>query len=524
VRAWLEANGVPYRAFYLVNMVEVQGDAQTVAALRQLPGVARLAANPAVGQELAVTMPATNWLKPWRGLAAAQSQALPYGLEFTQATDVWALGFRGQGIVIASQDTGVEWDHPALLAQYRGVVSDTTTMSYTVDHVYNWFDAVPTAGRPARCDSDPQIPCDDHGHGTHTVGTLVGDATADGDTILGMAPAAQWIGCRNMDHGVGTPASYIACFEFFLAPYPQGGDPMTDGKPELGPHIINNSWGCPPSEGCDADTLRATVERVRAAGKMVVASAGNDGSGCFTVQDPIGIYDATFSVGAHSSTGTIAGFSSRGPVTVDDSDRLKPDLTAPGVGVRSATVGRGYSILNGTSMASPHVAGAVALLWSAIPTLTGQIDLTEQVLLKSATPVPSALCTGAFDVVPNNTYGYGRLDVLAAVQLAQQPVTLTVTAVDLAAAPVAGLAITITDRLTNYAYSVTTAANGVATLTGFYAGEYQITTAAGSRYETPTVTLQRGESRQIQVRELSPTNEEETPEPGTLYLPLIQQE
>ncbi|MCB0162343.1 MAG: S8 family serine peptidase, partial [Caldilineaceae bacterium] len=145
----------------------------------------------------------------------------------------------------------MEWDHPALMAAYRGVISDTTTMTYTVDHLYNWFDAVPDAGRPARCESDPQVPCDDHGHGTHTVGTMVGDATADGKTILGMAPGAQWIGCRNMDHGTGTPASYAACFEFFLAPYPQDGDPMTDGKPELGPNIINNSWACPPSEGCD---------------------------------------------------------------------------------------------------------------------------------------------------------------------------------------------------------------------------------------------------------------------------------
>ncbi|RIK29435.1 MAG: hypothetical protein DCC55_37945 [Chloroflexi bacterium] len=525
VRAWLDAQQIPYRSFYLVNMIEVHGDADAVAALRRLPGVARLVANPPVGQQLSVTETHSGWFKPLLQAPAEQSQALPYGLEYTRAPDVWAMGYRGQGIVIASQDTGVEWDHPALRPKYRGVVSDTVAMTLTVDHVYNWFDAWPLAGRPSRCNSDPQVPCDDHGHGTHTVGTILGDATAAGDTILGMAPGAQWIGCRNMDHGVGTPASYTACFEFFLAPYPQGGDPLTDGRPELGPHIINNSWGCPPAEGCDAESLRQVVETVRAAGQMVIASAGNSGSSCSTVKDPIAIYDAAFSVGAHSALGNIALFSSRGPVTVDGSNRLKPDLTAPGVGVRSATVNGGYSTLNGTSMASPHVAGAVALLWSAVPDLMGEIDLTEQVLLKSATPVPFSQCDDGGDpVTPNNTFGYGRLDVLAAVQLAQQPVSLTVRVVDLAEAPVAGMAITVTDRLTGYPYTGVTEADGAAALPALYAGDYQVTTAGGTRFEAPLVTLEAGEMRQVEIQELSPTDNDETEEPAApmLYLPWVQ--
>jgi serine protease AprX len=525
IRAWLDTQGIEYRSFYLVNMLEVYGDAAVVDAMRQLPGVARLVANPPVGQQLAVAEPHPPWLKPlWQGPLEG-SQALPYGIEYTNAPDVWAMGFRGQGIVIASQDTGVEWDHPALQLKYRGTVSDTVAMTLTVDHVYNWFDAWPQAGRPPRCEIDPQAPCDDHGHGTHTVGTLLGDATAAGDSILGMAPEAQWIGCRNMDHGVGTPASYTACFEFFLAPYPQGGDPLTDGRPELGPHIVNNSWGCPPAEGCDAESLRQVVETVRAAGQMVVASAGNSGSSCSSVRDPIAIYDATFSVGAHNSLGNIALFSSRGPVTIDGSNRRKPDLAAPGVGIRSATVNGGYSTLNGTSMASPHVAGAVALLWSAVPGLIGQIDLTEQVLFKSAIPAPASQCDGGGDpVVPNNAFGFGRLDVLAAVQLAQQPVTLTVSVVDLAAAPVAGMAITVTDQLTGYSYTGVTGEDGAAALPAFYAGEYQVVTAGGARYETALITLAAGEVAQVELQELSPTSHDETNEPTQqpLYLPLIQ--
>ena len=100
---------------------------------------------------------------------------------------------------------------------------------------------------------DRAVPIDDHDHGTHTTGTMIGDD--GGSNLTGVAPGAKWIGCRNMNAGNGQPSTYIACMEYFLAPWPHGGDPETDGRPEYSPHIINNSWGCPPSEGCDAGTL-----------------------------------------------------------------------------------------------------------------------------------------------------------------------------------------------------------------------------------------------------------------------------
>ncbi|MBE2240438.1 MAG: S8 family serine peptidase, partial [Caldilineaceae bacterium] len=368
LRAWLEERGIPYRAHYLVNMLEVRGDLTLARALAQQPGVNRLVRNPKVA---GVDVAATN--RPtWQTLAAlprlAPAATLPWGLTYTHADDVWALGIRGQHIIVAGQDTGVIWDHPALKPAYRGWNSATMT----VTHAYNWFDAWgrdPIAD--SECPGDAQIPCDDDNtfyHGTHTLGAVAGDATAMGDTVIGMAPDATWIACRNMLDGLGTPASYTSCFEFFLAPYPQGGDPLTDGKPELAPHVINNSWGCPPAEGCDAASLRQVVEAMRAAGIFVVASAGNGGAGCSTINAPIGMHDAVTSVGAHASNGVIAGFSSRGPVTADGSGRLKPDLSAPGVSVRSLGWSGGQpsvnNLLSGTSMAAPHVAGAVALLWS----------------------------------------------------------------------------------------------------------------------------------------------------------------
>src|SRR5205823_5427523 len=138
-----------------------------------------------------------------------------------------------------------------------------------------------------------------------------------------------------MDVGTGTPARYIECMEFFLAPYPVGGG---QGDPTKAPDITINSWGCPPSEGCSANTLEAAVEGQAAAGIMMVVAAGNSGSGCSTVTDPAGIYAASYTVGAlNTGTDTIAGFSSRGPVTSDGSNRIKPDITAPGNPTRSST-------------------------------------------------------------------------------------------------------------------------------------------------------------------------------------------
>jgi subtilisin family serine protease len=217
---------------------------------------------------------------------------------------------------------------------------------------------------------------------------------------------------------VGSPATYIECFEFFLAPYPVGGDPFTEGEPSLAPNVINNSWTCPPYEGCDWDTLQTVVENVRAAGILVVASAGNSGSSCSSVQDPIAVYDAAFSVGATNSADAIAGFSARGPVTVDGSGRRKPDVSAPGVNVLSSVPGTGYRSMGGTSMAGPHVAGAAALLWSAEPSLIGDVDATERIIERAARPQTTTQGCGddGADDVPNNVYGWGLVDALAAVE------------------------------------------------------------------------------------------------------------
>lgn len=397
LRAWLASRGVAYRSFYIVNALLVRVDRELLLALGARSDVSRVMTNPAVAGELAVA-PVEGEAQPT--LAA---MSVPWGVQRIGAPAAWALGYRGEGVVVAGQDTGYNWAHPALQPQYRGWNGSVA------DHDYNWHDAIHTAG--SLCPADSPEPCDDNGHGTHTMGTIVGD---DGvSDPIGVAPGARWIGCRNMRQGVGTPASYAECFEFFLAPYPVGGNPA-QGDPAQAPHVINNSWSCPISEGCDAmhiAFLEQVVDAVRAAGIVVVSAAGNLGPACGTVSEPPGMYDGAYSVGALDAMGMVASFSSRGTGT----SLIKPDIAAPGVGVYSAWLGTGYQITSGTSMAAPHVAGAIALVGSARPEFLGQVDALERVLDATAVARTSAECGDAADAVPNNVYGWGQLDALAAV-------------------------------------------------------------------------------------------------------------
>jgi subtilisin family serine protease len=395
LRRWLDARGRRYRPFYIVNAILVyEADASLVDALAARPDVARVEANPRIRQHL----PQPSALPGPKATAAIE-----WNVSLVRADEMWAAGFTGEGIVIGNQDTGFEWDHPALINQYRGWNGSNA------DHDYNWHDAIHSGG--GVCGPDSPAPCDDWGHGTLTLGVSVGDD--GGSNQIGVAPGARWIGCRNMDQGVGTPATYLECLEFFLAPYPVGGTPAS-GDPARAPDVTNNSWTCPPSEGCSWDTLQAAIEAQRAAGILTVAAAGNGGPSCSSVENPIAIYDASFSVGATYNDDSIASLSSRGPVTVDGSNRLKPDLCAPGVDVRSSFPGGGYGSASGTSLAAPHVAGAVALLWSASPALRSRIDVTENVLGRGSLPLFSTQCGDPAGTVPNNVYGWGRLDAMAA--------------------------------------------------------------------------------------------------------------
>jgi serine protease AprX len=387
---YLEKRKIAHRPYWLANMIWVRADRSVLRTLGERSDVLCILANTSVRLQEPDASP------------AALTEVIEWNVAQVHAPEVWALGYTGQGVVIAGQDTGYQWNHAALQSRYRG------WDGVSADHNYNWHDAIHTTDvhnvgvNPAGYDSP--VPLDDHWHGTHTMGTLVGD---DGlGNRIGLAPGARWIGCRNMDRGWGTPATYTECFEWFIAPTDLNGE---NPDPARAPDVINNSWGCPPEEGgIDPNILLSIVERVRAAGIVVVVSAGNSGPGAGSVDDAPAIYDASFSVGAANSSGVIASFSSRGPVTVDGSGRMKPDITAPGVNVRSSVPG-GYASYSGTSMAGPHVAGVVALMLSAHPELRGQVDAIERIITETAIPTGTP--------IPNTTYGWGRVDALAALGL-----------------------------------------------------------------------------------------------------------
>ena len=408
----LENLEIPFQSFYLVNAIELKANREMIEVLASRSDIFHIADNPAVKMD--------------RVMEAPQQLAPEWGISNIQADSVWAMGYRGQGVVVGGQDTGYEWTHPAIVNTYRGWDGSSA------DHDYNWHDAIheinPLHGDSVPdpslnpCGLDVAFPCDDHNHGTHTMGTMVGSDLANGIEI-GVAPEAKWIACRNMERGYGMPSTYIECFEWFLAPYDIAGN---NPDPSKAPHVINNSWSCPEMEGCNPSNwamMETAVNNLKASGVVVVVSAGNSGGqGCGSVQTPSAMFEGSFSIGAIHQNDTIANFSSRGPVTIDNSFLLKPNVAAPGVGVLSCIRDSMYASFSGTSMAAPHVVGLVALLISANPELAGQVDAIEDIIEATAIPMLDDMTCGEFpgDQVPNAVYGYGRVNALAAVNQALQ--------------------------------------------------------------------------------------------------------
>jgi subtilisin family serine protease len=410
VRAWLDAHGIVHRDFWIANVIEARIPQGLLAELTRRSDIARITANP----HIAVRLPGPDGARAAGPGIPAAAASIAWGVAKVEAPAVWATGFTGQGVVIGGEDTGYQWDHPALKPHYRGW--DGTTP----DHNYNWHDAVHDAAlpEPVCIVNSSLVPCDPNGHGTHTAGTFAGDDGAGNQ--IGVAPGAKWIGCRNMDkNGTGTPARYIECMQWMLAPTDLTG---ANARPDLGADIVSNSWSCPEAappngEGCTpADILEATIANLVAGGIFYVVAAQNYGFSCSTINDPPAIYDESFDVGATDSGDALAEFSSRGPVGSDP--RMRPDLSAPGVSVYSSYPTDSYAVLSGTSMATPHVAGVAALLLSAFPSLLGRPDRLGALLRATATTSGVGNTNGVVQSCggtpitqwPNYMAGYGRVD------------------------------------------------------------------------------------------------------------------
>ena len=406
----LMATNTPYQSFYVVNAIKVTSGIELMKEIAYRDDVELVLDNtPMKMLDYEVS----------RDFSSSRGGEPEWGLKMIKADSVWALGYRGQGVVISGQDTGYEWGVSPLKSKYRGYVDSTLT-----NHNYNWHDAI-HKNNPIfpdsvlnSCGYSLAEPCDDNTHGTHTMGTMVGE---DDQNSIGVAPDARWIGCRNMDRGWGQPTTYIECFEWLLAPYDLNGQ---NADPAKAPHVINNSWYCSTEEGCNPSNfaiMEEVVNNLRAAGVVVVVSAGNSGNeGCGSVTGPPAFFEGSFSVGATNSNDMIAGFSSRGPVVIDSSLRLKPNVSAPGVGVRSVVRGGGFAFFNGTSMAGPHVAGLVGLIISANPALAGRVEVIENIIESTAdAKTDTTMCGNVPGMsIPNPIYGYGRVNALAAVRKA----------------------------------------------------------------------------------------------------------
>ncbi|MCN0180882.1 S8 family serine peptidase [Salinispora arenicola] len=363
--------------YYLVNAIEVDGGPLVRTWLADRPEVDRVLVSQRV-RPLPVPAPVTQ------GDAPAPRGA-DWNVRLIGADRVWSeLGVTGAGVTVGSSDSGVDGGHPALAAGFRG--GDDS-----------WFD-------PWNATSAPS---DRGGHGTHTLGSAVG---RDG---VGVAPGAAWTGCVNLDRNLGNPALYLDCLQFMLAPFPPGGDPLTDGRPQRAPDILTNSWGCPELEGCDPGALRPATAALAAAGILVVFAAGNTGPRCRSIEDSPAFHPDVLTVGAVDRQRRVTDFSSRGPAP---GGGAKPDLVAPGADVLSAMPGGGYGVLSGTSMATPQVAGVAALMWSANPALIGDLPRTRRILTATASPVPVSgeSCGDEAHVV-----GAGLVDAYAAVRAAQ---------------------------------------------------------------------------------------------------------
>lgn len=424
VRAVLDGSGVTYRSYTVVNRIFVEGGSRSLAMiLASRPEVQRLTANQ------------TFEIDPMEraSVGPAAPQGTGSNLSFIKADQVWALGYTGQGIVIGDLDTGLQWDHPALKTHYRGWNGSSA------DHNYNWYD--PTGTFPTAPGDITDPTAEGYGHGTHTAGTLVGDDGAGNQT--GVAPGAKLIACKAFSPQNTTAAVILACLDWFLAPRDLNG---ANPRPDRAPDVINNSWGTKTPGGGFSDFAGA-VNALQAAGILVEFSGGNFGPLCQTLSSP-GDYGGVLTSGSVGYSGTsfpgvLSTFSSRGPSVL--TPETKPVVMAPGEEILSSMPGDQYKKMSGTSMASPHVAGLVALLWSAAPGLRHHIPETIQAITSKAVPLAGqagSSCGGNTTTGPNNDWGSGTIDALATI-LPYLQGTLKGKVTDARdAAPLAGVTIT----------------------------------------------------------------------------------
>lgn len=483
LKAMLEGEGTAYESFWIANTIKVTGgDRALLEQITALPGVSHVTADRSY-----------PLVDPEPAQAQAANGATEWNIERVHAPQVWdTFGVTGEGIVIGSIDTGVQFDHPALVDQYRGSNGDGT-----FDHNYNWWDPSNVCGNPSTA------PCDNIGHGTHVTGIMVG---SDGvDNRIGVAPGARWIAAKGCETDGCSQEALLSAGQFILAPTDLAGN---NPDPTRRPHIVNNSWA---GGGWADPWYQPTVQAWVAAGIFPQFASGNPGPDCGGAGDP-GNLAESYSAGAFDIEDNLYADSGRGP-SAWGADLIKPNLAAPGVDVRSSVPG-GYAAFTGTSMASPHVAGGVALMWSVSPVLARDVAATREILDGTAEDTADLSCGGTED--NNNVWGEGKLDILAAVNASPLgPVgTLdgTVTDADSGAA-ITGATITINGAVDR---EMSTGPDATYSIT-LPVGDFDVTAAAfGYEPQTQPVAILEGQATTANFLLAAPAGAHLTLSPSTL--------
>lgn len=448
--AYLNTTGLTYKSYWIANRILVeQSNNVVLASLQQLPNVVAISAQ----KQYILYEPKTV-------AVPGVSKGIEPNISQVKAPEAWDLGFDGTGVIVANIDTGVRYSHQALVGSYRGNNGDGT-----FTHDYNWFNPYTLSDN---------VPRDGNGHGTHTMGTMVGND--GGSNQIGIAPGAEWMACAGCPDGTCWDSALLGCGEFITAPTTTNG---LNPNPDMRPNVVNNSWGdCGQSYD---DWYADVIDGWHAAGIYPVFSNGNNTNcrysappGLNTVGNPARSGDVTGVGSSGTSNGQYASHSNWGPTDNPDTinpvagfENLKPQVIAPGVNIRSSTPGSDTQYQagwTGTSMSAPHVTGLVAMVWQAAPCLIGDYATTETLVEQTATPITyndgSPLTPADF---PNFASGWGEINALAAVQMAAGMCgnsTLYGTVTSDLAEPVPGAKVIITGTETGNSRTVYTNATG----------------------------------------------------------------
>lgn len=368
------------RSFYIINLISLTATEEDYKKLLSHPKVANIR----LDQKIEIEWPTVEEDGKLAQTQIKNDEDIEWNIKQIEADKVWnEYGIDGSGVVVGIIDSGVHWNHEALKEKWRGYDPNQPDQPNPTG---NWFDAVEGQSMPYDIASNP--------HGTHVAGTILGEDSA-GNNKIGVAPGAEWIAAKAFTIDGGMDSWLLAAGEFMLAP---------NDDPSLSPDIINNSWGGGP--GLD-EWYRPMVQAWRDAEIIPIFAAGNTNTGSVpgSVSAPSN-YPESFAVGATDNNNQRGDFSHQGPGPYDD---IKPDISAPGVNIRSAVPGGYQAGWNGTSMAAPHISGVAAMLRSIDSSL--EVDEIETILKETAT----SLVDNQYSETPNYGYGYGLVNAYEAV-------------------------------------------------------------------------------------------------------------